>query len=81
MLTLLPFSLLYVPIQQSLSSSARRRLQKELMQLVSSPPEGIRVDLEEHDILAFEAWIQGPGKLLFFFLSVRLIGWQVNQSG
>lgn len=43
-----------------MSSSAFRRLSKELVQLQNSPPEGIRVVLDENDMLNVVGWIEGP---------------------
>ncbi|EPQ30644.1 uncharacterized protein PFL1_01545 [Pseudozyma flocculosa PF-1] len=37
-----------------------RRLSKELLALSTAPPDGVRVVLDESDILSFRAWIQGP---------------------
>ena len=38
-----------------------RRLAKELGKLAHSPPEGMRVVVQEDDLLQLSAWIEGPG--------------------
>lgn len=43
----------------SLSSAAFKRLTRELVQLQASPPEGIRVVLDENDMLQCVGWIEG----------------------
>jgi hypothetical protein len=47
------------PQASSLSSTAFKRLTRELLQLQASPPEGIRVVLDEHDMLQVVGWIEG----------------------
>ncbi|PWY98890.1 hypothetical protein BCV70DRAFT_163808 [Testicularia cyperi] len=37
-----------------------KRLTKELITLEANPPDGIRVSLDESDMLNFSGWIQGP---------------------
>jgi len=39
-----------------------RKIIKELTQLKSDPPEDIRVQLDEEDVLQFVAIIAGPGE-------------------
>lgn len=50
---------IHVPQASSLSSTAFKRLTRELLQLQASPPEGIRVVLDEHDMLQVVGWIEG----------------------
>ena len=38
-----------------------RRLAKELAKLSREPPEGMRVVVQEDDLLQLSAWIEGPG--------------------
>jgi hypothetical protein len=59
---------------QALPSAALRRLTRELNQLALSPPEGIRVVLNETDILDFESWVAGPCTSRLFFS-----GWNLSQ--
>jgi ubiquitin-conjugating enzyme E2 S len=58
---------------QALPSAALRRLTKELTQLAQSPPEGIRVVLNESDILDFESWVAGPSAFCPFLLGMEFI--------
>jgi hypothetical protein len=52
-----------VPLQtDSIPASSIRRIAKELNQLRASPPEGIRVVVNDEDISQFTAWVQGPGQ-------------------
>ena len=45
-----------------------RRVMRELNDLKKSPPEGIRVQTSEEDMLDVTGIIEGPGR--FFFFSV-----------
>jgi hypothetical protein len=58
----------------SLPPSSIRRIAKELSQLRNTPPEGIRVVVDEEDITSFGAWVEGPGQSLLLLLSVLLLG-------
>ncbi|GAA97268.1 hypothetical protein E5Q_03945 [Mixia osmundae IAM 14324] len=44
----------------SLSQAALRKITKELLTLQNSPLEGIRIVPDDRDILAFQAWLEGP---------------------
>ncbi|KAG6844311.1 hypothetical protein H0H87_007881 [Tephrocybe sp. NHM501043] len=46
---------------QSLPPTALRRVMRELSELKSSPPEGIRIQTSEEDMLDVTGIIQGPG--------------------
>jgi len=46
-----------------LAPQVSRQICKELQQLISDPPEGIKVILNEEDISDIQAIIDGPGKL------------------
>lgn len=48
---------------QSLSPAALRRLMRELSELKNSPPEGIRIQTSEDNMLDVIGIIEGPGKL------------------
>lgn len=45
---------------QSLSPQVVRRLLKEIRCLQVAPLDGIRVESDDCDLLAFKGWIQGP---------------------
>jgi ubiquitin-conjugating enzyme E2 S len=45
-----------------LAPQVSRQICKELQQLISDPPEGIKVILNEEDISDIQAIIDGPGK-------------------
>lgn len=66
-------ALIFRASRQSLSSAAFKRLSKELTTLHNSPPEGIRVQLDESNILNVNGWIEGPCRLVSSpdFLAVR----------
>jgi ubiquitin-conjugating enzyme E2 S len=44
----------------ALTPQALRLLSRELVGLRSSPPEGVRVVVDEDDISAIEGWVAGP---------------------
>lgn len=48
---------------ENLSPQIIRRVAKELEDLVNSPPEGIKVTLNEQDITDIQAYIEGPGNV------------------
>lgn len=48
---------------ENLAPQVSRQICKELQQLISDPPEGIKVILNEEDISDIQAIIDGPGKL------------------
>lgn len=48
-----------------LQPATMRKIIKELSQLRSDPPEGIRVQVDEEDVLQFVGIIAGPGQSLF----------------
>lgn len=47
---------------ENLSPQCIRQVVKELQDLVKTPPEGIKVYLNEQDITDIQAFIEGPGK-------------------
>lgn len=47
---------------ENLSPQVIRRVTKELLELAESPPEGIKVFLNEEDITDIQATITGPGE-------------------
>lgn len=47
---------------ENLAPQVSRQICKELQQLISDPPEGIKVILNEEDISDIQAVIDGPGK-------------------
>jgi hypothetical protein len=49
---------------QSLPSTVLRRVMREITEMKKSPPEGIRLQTSEEDMLDVTGIIQGPGKLL-----------------
>ncbi|POV97748.1 hypothetical protein PSHT_14411 [Puccinia striiformis] len=59
----------------NLSSKSLRRINKELNSLRTSPPEGIRVLINEDDITDVKAWIHGPAETPYhngyFKISIR----------
>ena len=48
-------------MSKDLSPTAFRKLIKEALQLKQNPPEGIRINFDESDILDLCGYIQGPG--------------------
>lgn len=46
---------------ENLAPQVSRQICKELQQLISDPPEGIKVILNEEDISDIQAVIEGPG--------------------
>lgn len=49
---------------QSLTATALRRVMREITDLKKSPPEGIRIQMSEEDLLDITGIIQGPGKCM-----------------
>jgi ubiquitin-conjugating enzyme E2 S len=47
---------------ENVSPQVVRRVTKEVMELAESPPEGIKVFINEEDITDIQATITGPGK-------------------
>lgn len=47
---------------ENLSPQVIRRVTKELLELAESPPEGIKVFVNEEDITDIQATITGPGE-------------------
>ena len=50
---------------ENVSPQVIRRVTKEVMELAESPPEGIKVFVNEEDITDIQATIIGPGKKYF----------------
>ena len=50
---------------ENLAPQVSRQICKELQQLISEPPEGIKVILNEEDISDIQAIIDGPGRKKF----------------
>ena len=48
-------------VTQSVSPAVMRRLMRELNELQTSPPEGVRVSTSEENMLDVTGIIQGPG--------------------
>ncbi|PWN25508.1 ubiquitin-conjugating enzyme E2S [Jaminaea rosea] len=44
----------------SLPPQTTRRLVKEIRQIQSNPPDCVRIEVDEADILAIKGWVQGP---------------------
>lgn len=55
--------------QQSVNPTAFRRLVREIRQLQTEPPEGIRISTDDEDILDVTGIIQGPGTFALPLLS------------
>ena len=57
-------ALLFISIElsQSIPYAAIRRLMRELKELRTSPPEGIRVQLSEESVLDVVGIVEGPGE-------------------
>ena len=57
-------ALLFISIElsQSIPYAATRRLMRELKELRTSPPEGIRVQLSEESVLDVVGIVEGPGE-------------------
>ena len=49
---------------ENVSPQVIRRVTKEVMELAESPPEGIKVFINEEDITDIQATITGPGKVI-----------------
>jgi ubiquitin-conjugating enzyme E2 S len=50
---------------ENLSPQIIRRVSKELQELLTEPPEGIKISVNDDDITDIQAYIEGPG--IFFF--------------
>ena len=48
---------------ENVSPQVVRRVTKEVMELAESPPEGIKVFINEEDITDIQATITGPGEM------------------
>lgn len=48
---------------ENLSPQIIRQVAKEMKELVTNPPEGVKVQLNEADITDIQAIIEGPGKI------------------
>lgn len=49
---------------ENLSPQIIRRVAKEMAELITQTPEGIRVILNEADVTDIQAVIEGPGKIV-----------------
>lgn len=49
---------------ENLPPQVIRRVTKEILELADSPPEGIKVYINEHDLTDIQATIEGPGEAL-----------------
>lgn len=47
---------------ENLCPQVLRRVTKEVLELASEPPEGIKVYVNEEDLTDIQASIEGPGK-------------------
>lgn len=52
----------HIEQSQSIPYAATRRLMRELKELRTSPPEGIRVQLSEESVLDVVGIVEGPGE-------------------
>ena len=52
------------PTLQSLTVASIKRVVSEFQDLLTNPPEDIRVQLNEDDISDISAYVRGPGTLL-----------------
>lgn len=50
-----------------------RLVSKQISDLVTDPPEGIRVLVNDEDISAFSAVIEGPGKVLILLVGLHIL--------
>lgn len=58
---------------ENLSPQVIKSLSKEIAELISDPPEGIKVLTNEEDITDIQAYIEGPGQSLnVLILSINL---------
>ena len=55
------FLLISIVLRKSIPYAAMRRLMRELKELRTSPPEGIRVQLSEESVLDVVGIVEGPG--------------------
>ena len=53
----------YVTFRQALSVASIKRVLAEVQDLMTNPPEDIRVQFNEEDITDITAFIRGPGAL------------------
>ena len=68
-----PRQLLIAPHEQSVPPAVLRRVMRELSELENNPPEGIRVQTSDEDMLDVTGIIQGPGTSISIYLSNRLL--------
>ena len=61
--------LLIAPHDQSVSPAVLRRVMRELSELENNPPEGIRVQTSDEDMLDVTGIIEGPGASISINLS------------
>ncbi len=53
---------------ENLPPQVIKRISKEVIELTESPPEGIKLVINEEDITDVQATIEGPGKEMAFSL-------------
>lgn len=53
---------------ENVSPQVVRRVTKEVMELAESPPEGIKVFINEEDITDIQATITGPGEIIDYIM-------------
>lgn len=58
---------------ENLSPQIIRQLTKELHELVTEPPEGIKVQINEEDITDIQAYIDGPGMLPIHHILIAML--------
>ena len=56
---------------ENMSPQVIRRVTKEMMELAESPPEGIKIFINERDITDIQATIIGPGDIIMYSLVPR----------
>lgn len=57
---------------ENLSPQIIRGVVREMQELVTTPPEGIKVQINEEDVTDIQAFIEGPaGTFLHFFPLLR----------
>lgn len=55
---------------ENLSPQIIRGIVKEMQDLVSSPPEGIKVQINEEDVTDIQAFIEGPAGNYPIFIKI-----------
>lgn len=63
---------------ENLSPQIIRRVAKEMSELASQPPEGIRVVLNEEDVTDIQAIIEGPCKIKSHVITI-LVKFQLRN--